>query len=451
MSHIMKLWQEPNYKGINLNIYEILNSYLLTRQIIVNQEKLKKLGYTKKEFLLFLINFYNNIICEIKSDNYQDDIILYRGEYRKNNNKFNYKIGDIFIYNTVSSFTDTINFAYNFSQNIYEAERLLFQIKFPKKYKKKKLITNMITFDKETGVTTHMNESEFLIPPNCYYQIIDIQTLNYVGNIKVIKAEIIFQEIHMQLDENDIYINKKIVNKLIDNFKDVGYDNFIYKLKKEQEYISLLNKLKKFSIPKDLYYILIVNKQWPVDEKIFNLVEKSNKSNWKQIAKQMAKYKFTIHNYELEQGFEYVNKIFNGLKLLKQIKFKMIDNIILYKGFYNIENSFNEDPNKKMKNNNIYNNQLCRLDMKEYLYEDMYYDQPRATLEKNNKKVLQYYDTIIKMNCSNVKIAVNETFNSYGETHVILFAPLNITVVKQTNIENKFKYPVKIIEINATS
>ena len=467
VNSIISLWQNPNYLNILLNFYKIVNKYLNTGIINVSDKILEKIDMNKIEFEAFIIKYINSL-NKILYKKSMESIILYRGEIRS---EFNIKMNDILLYKNFHSSTDSISFAFNFSkysnlETDFSKIRLLLVLKIPNGFNYIKLNKPLIYYNEKSKITDYYNEYEYLIPPNCYYQVTNVVKL--ANNVRLVKAILIKQEKYIipeikayngDLTENKVknnfYIPIQPSLKNLTDFKDLHTNNFISQFYKYYKCLEILDNLKDYHIPNILFKML----SNPLYSNFFNLnisiiLEYGNKINDDNFLNIM---------YTLEQlGFPYKKKdlikpqiYIKTLKALANSNISSLNYISNMKVFYS-ENNYNmsiEKPkfikllDEKPEGNYKYILECSAIPECNYydcVINDIY---PNLTLEKNNKKTLIYIKYIVEFELNNIKIAISDESKNMFINKVLLIPNFTYKVISKVKSKNKFNKEIIIYKI----
>lgn len=442
---IFDLWQNPYHNNVLINFYNIVNSYLrkelnendITKDIL-NSFNIK----TYNEFIIFLntyIKNLKNIIYKNKNTHYT---ILYRGEHRK---KFNFNKNDIIVYNNFHSTTDNIYIAYGFSQNLNDNfQRILFIIYYPKNSVFKKLYNKMTVYNDTENITETINENEYLIPPNSYYQILHIEKI--YNNVIVVKMQLLLQD----KNNNEFILQPK-------NLKIFNDKNFIELKKLSVNYkneIKQLTNFKKYTIHNDLYELLFDennNNVLLLDlNKIIKNIDSIDDKNIKTILNNIKKLGIGYYDYDLVNPKNYIKKI-KTIKLLKNIEFNKFTGI-LYSGFFNVDNVLQKyEFIQIIENNNsgIFDKIIkTKINDSYYLYDDLHNNIfPTGTLQKNNKKITQYFKYVIKFIVKNIEIVVCKNIEHFYQSFILLVSKFNFNILSKKKFKNKFNFNCIFYEI----
>ena len=179
--------------------------------------------------------------------------------------------------------------------------------------------------------------------------------------------------------------------------------------------VDILFNMHKYSVPINIYDILCMEyneNMFNLDiRRIYLLSREITDENIKDIARKNERLGLTYTNYELSHYKIYKNKI-DTINQLMNFNFNIISDIILYAGYFNLSDYF-EEPEfiKVISNLNINDNfiwkkvLLTSIIPSRFLYDDIYsYDYPTKTIQKNNQTILKYYSNIIEFQVDQVKI-----------------------------------------------
>jgi len=466
VNSIISLWQNPNYLNILLNFYIIVNKYLNTGIINVSDIILDKIDMNKIEFEAFIIKYINSL-NKILYKKPMESIILYRGEIRS---EFDIKINDILLYKNFHSSTDSISFAFNFSkysnlETDFSKIRLLLVLKIPNGFNYIKLNKPLINYNEKSKITDYYNEYEYLIPPNCYYQVTNVVKL--ANNVRLVKAILIKQEKYIipeikayngDLTENKVknnfYIPTQPSLKNLNDFKDLHTNNFISQFYEYYKYLEILDNLKDYHIPNILFKML----SNPLYSNFFNLnisiiLEYGNKIN-------DDNFFYIMHTLK-QLGFPYKKKdlikpqiYIKTLKALANSNISSLNYINNMKVFYSEYNNISNEKPKFIKlldekPEGIYKYILeCSV-----IPECNYYDcvindiYPNLTLEKNNKKTLIYIKYIVEFELNNIKIAISDESKNMFIDKVLLIPNFTYKVISKVKSKNKFNKEIIIYKI----
>ncbi len=448
--NIYSLWQNEFYNGVRLVFYRLVNQYLWTGKIKIDNTILEKMKISKKDLEMFIKKYINKmtdlLYLKPKKKN-----ILYRGEIRDN---FNFMIGDVLIYNNFHSTTNNISFALKFSElyNKTSNTTIIFSFEIPEGFYYNKLSKTLVHYNKEFNTTYYINEYEFLIPPNAYYRITNVFDLP--RKIKIVKAVLVLQD--KFLSTNDLlYVNKELKYDIIEDFDDPSTDKFIEELYRFDKMIEVLNRMNKYHIDDDIYLILRNNsKIFKYDtEKIQYIATSTNIDNYKENIESFKKLGFDYYNKKI---YEDINAYIKGIQYFGYYNlhnFKYIDNFKLYMGVENVYNNLNEPTIiKRFKSEKIGiidRILYCELSPDCYLYNCPYNDyKPNITIEKNKIKTTQYIKSIIEFELFNVKIGISNKIKLKNETEILVIPNFKYIIKKIESNKNKFNEPIDIYYID---
>lgn len=456
LESIISLWQDPYYSDILLNYYSIVNGYLNTGKVYISEKKLEELGLTMGEITDFTIKYINSLI-NILYKVPRDSTILYRGELRSD---LKIKVNDILLYKNFHATSDSISFAFNFSKYSYnetkfDKTRLVLALKIPNGFYYLKLDRSLKYINKD-GINEYYNEFEYLIPPNCYYQVTDVVNLSH--NVKLVKAILIKQEKFIISEPGLNYLYTPIqpqIKKSLSDFRDPNVKSFIEEFKRYYQSIEILYKLKDYHIPNDLFQMLKSN----LYRNFFNL----NTSLIIEYARQINDNNFLNIMYTLEQlGFPYSKKdlvkperYINRLKALASSNIMVLNYVDDMKVYYS-ENNFTstleipsliklleEQPEGRYK----YILECSAIPDCFYyncVTNDIY---PNCLLEKNKKKTLIYTKYIIEFQISNVKIAISDQCKNLFNNQLLLIPNFDYKVLSKSKSKNKFGKDIVIYKV----
>jgi hypothetical protein len=445
-NQIINLWQNPDYNEQFINFYSLVNKYLRRIEITIKDEWLVGLKLNSKkdfyDFMIYYINKLTNIIYKnisIKTE------IFYRGEYRKS---FNYKKGDVLFYSTFQSVTKSISTAFKFAQSTPPDIKILFVIEIPKGFHYKILSTRLKTYDYKQKITYMTDEKEYIVMPNTYYIIVD--KFQIYNNVNVIKINLYHQE-YYQIENEELY-KPKIENQnsyKIKNFNCGELNKFIKKNVKYQKMILILNSMPDYKINKLFYKELndynnsnIFN----LDMSLINqLITYTNESNIKNNAEEIKVLGLGYYDYQLKNVSKYKKRILR-VNILLNTDFKIIKNLTVYAGYYNINDSFkNPDfiewiKNKKINEEFDYSQILItHLVADKFLYNDIYNgDYPHQKIKKINNTKIMYYKYVVKFYLTNIKICICSTHNFEKDNNIILIPNYKMKIIEKNKKLNKF-------------
>ena len=457
LSTIISLWQNPYYSNILLNFYNIINRYLNGGGIIISEKILDELNLIKEEFEEFTIKYINSL-TNILYKNPKDSIILYRGETRSD---IDIKLHDILLYKNFHSTTDSISFGFKFSlqqnsKSDIKKNKLLLVLKIPKGFHYIKL-NKPIVYNNNNNITEFYNEYEYLIPPNCYYQVTNIYKLS--DNIILIKAILIKQEKYIipSSDPNLIYTpNQPSIKKNLKDFTNDAISNFIVQFKYYYHSLELLDKLKDYHISHILFQMLSSS----LYSNFFNLnigiildyANKINDNNFLNIMYTLDQFGFHYKKKDLVKPEIYINT----LKKLASSNILSLNYIYNMKVFYSANNfNFNMEKPKfiKLLDENSDGKYKYILECST-IPDCSYYDcvsnniYPNLTLEKNNKKTLIYTKYIVEFNLSNVKIAISNLSKQMFINKILLIPNFTYKVKSKVKSKNKFGKNIIIYQVD---
>ncbi len=450
--NILSIWQNEFYNEIHLALYSIVNKYLWTGKIVISETILEQLKTNRKDFEIFLIKYINELI-NILYKKKRNSIILYRGETREN---FDIKVNDVLIYNNFHSTCDNISFALGFSEMYVKPNKsnqnIIMVFELPDGSHYKKLSKTLIHYNKKYDVTYYIDEFEYLIPPNCYYRVTAIYDLP--RQIKIVKAKLILQE-RFNLVNNIIYTNKEIKYEELDDFEDESTENFIYEFERYDKMIEVLNRMEKYHIDDDIYYILSNNeKLFTIDfENIKQIASTTTIENYKDNLKILQKLGLHTWNKKLNDELESYVKGIQYFGFYNLDNFKRISNFKLYMGIENVTNSLKEPKFiEKIKNNKtgtIDKILYCEIAPDCYLYNCPYNDyKPNIQIQKDKIKITQYTKYIIEFMLFDVKIAISDNIKWRYDTTVLLIPNYKYNLRNIVKNRNKFEEPIEIIQID---
>jgi hypothetical protein len=464
---ILRLWQSPSYKKADIGIFYIVNKYLLNKkldeddQFIKNVMDVLKLNFNK--FHKFLVEYINRLssLLFLNNNKLTDSIILYRGEGRK---KFDHKVGDILTYNTFHSTTTKIELAAGFSHihTSKKFKRILFCIKYNAGAYCKKLTTKMSYYDSFTKVHVNINEFEYLVPPNSYYCITDINNSN---GIIFVKMRLILQD-HSILTTDSFYKNK-LINKTCKNFNDTAINKFIGKLEDDKLNYKHLRKMKKYHINEALYDVLTsyahrgifgmdLDKAKSIILKFKSKYDPKNNKNILKLIKKLYEIGLRVARHTdiifTKDYYKYIVSRYKSILKLNINKFKSISKT-LYVGYHNVDLAMDkyEFVNELNNNNGTFNNYdkilIAQLTNKCFLYDCADEFEPTVGLKKNDKSINQYYQHIIKLKLYDVKIAVCKIQKYPHQNSIIILPPFLWKLNKKTKKVNKFGKTIYFYDI----
>jgi len=459
---IIGLWQNPDYNKKYLDLYKLVNMYLLNKEFKIKQEYLDAIKVNSNEEFYDFLNYYINKLSNIIAKNISDkDIILYRGEAR---HEFNYGIGDVIFYPTFHSASSSISVAYKFAEcwNIEidkPCVKILYVFDLPAKSYYKKLDTLLQTYNYDHNITYLIDEKEYLIIPNSYYVIVDKQII--YNNVIVIKMKLIFQDIKKDNKDFKSYVPLKLIptNEQLDYFTDKKLDHFKQLTENYSDMVNIILSMSEYNVSIDIYDILYLEKYsnlFNLDIKqIYKLSKDINEINIKNIAKRIRKLGIEYTNYELSNSKNYIKKIDTMYNIISY-NFKIINDINLYVGFNNINRLFEEDTfikkiSKLNTNDRLIWDQILvtQLIPSKYYYNDIYNDDyPRMNIIKDNKKVLRYYSHVIEFVIDKAKICICNNHYHDFENNIIIIPKNNCILLSKEIKYNKFNLQYNYYKIS---
>jgi hypothetical protein len=453
---IIDLWQNPDYNETYINFYSLVNKYLRGIEFEVKSEWLVAMKLqSKKDFYDFIIYYINKLTNIIYKNVSLEKKIFYRGENRKN---FNYKVGDVLFYSTFQSVSTSISTAYKFSESVSNT-KLLFAIEIPSGFYYKQLHTRLKIYNYKDKITKIIDEKEYIIMPNSYYVILEINKI--YNNVNLIKTRLCEQK-YYQIINSELYKQEDITikNKNYKNFNSKELNNFIIKSLKYQKMINTLNSMKDYQINRD-FYLEMENENFSnmfnIDIDSINLtINKINDFNIKETYEQIKKLGIGYYDYELNSIDKYRKKI-DRINILINTDFKKIDRLTVYAGLKNIDETFKKPEfielikSKKIGEEFVYDKIIkSNLEIDKFLYNDIYNnDYPHTKIKKNNSTKLIYYKYIFQFNLTNVKISLCTTHPFEYYNNIILIPNYKMKIIKKIKKDNKYKlsYILYIIDI----
>lgn len=467
---ILQLWQSPTYKKANIGIFYIVNRYLLNKKLDENDQFVKsvmdvlKLNFNK--FHKFLVQYINRLssLLFLNNNKLTKSIILYRGEGRK---KFDHKVGDILTYNTFHSTTTKIELAAGFSHTYTSKKfkRILFSIKYNTGAYCKKLTKKMSYYDSFTKVYVDVNEFEYLVPPNSYYCITNINNSN---GIIFIKMRLILQERSFLTIES--FYKNKIINKTCKSFNDVEINKFINKLEDDKLNCKHLRKMKKYHINEALHDVLMnyahrgifgldLDKAKSIILKFKSKYDPKNNKNILKLIQKLYEIGIRVarHTDILSKDYyKYIVSRYKSIFKLNINKFKSISKT-LYVGYHNVDWAMDkyEFVNELSNNNGTFNNYnkilIAQLTNKCFLYDCTDEFEPVVSLKKNDRSINQYYQHIIKLKLHDIKIATCKIQKYPQQNSIIILPPFLWKLNKKTKKVNKFGQTIYFYDITVVT
>lgn len=445
-SEIINLWQNPDYNEKFINFYLLVNKYLRGMTLEVKDEWLIGLKLnSKKDFNDFMIYYINKLTNIIYKNVSVEKKIFYRGEHRKN---FNYQIGDTLFYSTFQSVSTSISTAFKFGEIDNRDVKLLFIINIPEGFHYKSLTTRLKTYNYKEKITYLIDEKEYIVMPNTYYVIVD--KFKIYNNVNVIKIRLYRQEYH-QIINSELYRedNKLPKPEKMLNFNSPELNKFIKKSVRYQKMINKFNSMKSYQIGK--YFYCEMNdynnsNMFNLDMSVINkIVEEIDESNIKNKAEEIKKLGLGYYDYQIKNISKYKKRI-ERINILLNTQFKIINNLIVYAGFYNINTLFKKPEfieyikNKKINEEFEYKNILItHLEADKFLYKDIYNnDYPYKKLKKGNNTKLMYYKYLVKFYLSSVKICVSSTHDFEYKNNIILIPNYRMKIIEKNCKINNF-------------
>jgi len=461
---VLSLWQNPMYKKKNIALFYTVNRYLLNKKldkddtIVTNTCNTLKLNFDK--FHKFLVEYINKLSALLYKNNNKlsESMILYRGEMRKH---FDYKVGNILVYNTFHSMTTQIEIAAGFSQSfaLKNHKRILFCIKFNKNSYCKKLINKMTYYDSITKVHVQSDEFEYLVPPNSYYCITNITKFN---DIIFVKMRLLLQD-HSILTTSSFY-NNKILSKTCSDFKEHKINIYVNKLHNSKNINAQLMKMKKYHIKESLHDVLVnyahrnifnldLSKSKNIISKLKTKYDAKNNKKISNALKKLDKLGIKVARYDDTISKDYYRYIISRLKATMHLninKFRPIT-ITLYAGYHNVDlamDKYDFINEITTSNSNIYNKIItAQVTNNCFLYNCDSEFMPTITLQKDDNKIIVYYQHIIKLNLADVKIAICKTQYPY-QHEIIIVPPFCWNLNKKIKMKNKFDQPIFYYDID---
>jgi hypothetical protein len=423
IKQILKLWQEPEYNGVVVNLYEFVNNWLRGEPIDVTDDVLRAFSFENKERFIEFLKLYSSklyrYILKHRSTEYK---VFYRGEHRKD---YDGQIGDEIFYKNFHSASKDICLAFGMSSNIENHKRIMFVIYLPIGSSFLELKTKMITYNKKDNIKEIHNENEIILPMNSKYIIINKEKL---GDVSVYK-----------------------ITPTGEYFKDDKYDIFKENFKKYWKIINKLRTLKRYFINENLFDLLsdsnideLFNKPDNIN-KMINICEKIKpEDDIKYIAESLKELGIGYYDHELKYRDYYLSKVCS-IKYLPQTKFKFYNGIV-YVGYLNFNKLLQKYKFIEYLENNktdIYNNILIgQLTDDLFAYNSIGRCKSTQELERDNKKILIYYKYICRINLKKIKIGVCEKINSnnfdFYQTYVLILPAFKITIDKIKKMRNKY-------------
>ncbi len=429
--NIISLWQNPYYKDVLFNIYKIVNNFLRTGEIKINQSKLNKLDIKIDFFEEFLIKYINKITNILYKDE-QDNIIVYRGENRET---FEINSNDILLYKNFHSTSNNISLAYNFSLSKTKPnnKRLILVLKIPKGFYYKKLDKPVKYINDKDQIIEYHDEFEYLVPPNSYYQVTKV--INLTERVILIKAVMIRQEKYIFSSIKDKYIEKAPVIRKVKDFTDKNSEEFIEEFYNYYRSLSILNKLDKYQIRHKIFSLIKKSYQ--------NLIFTHDVNNLGELIE--------LFENDFNEDTDILNKSITNVRNIPQEIFS-ISKIKVYAGIYNINWKFNTPKIIKMFDENktgIYNQIIVAKIIPDCFYYDCVVNNmyPTTSLEKDRHKELVYTKYILELELNNVKILVSKEPEFYYETSILLLPFFKYELTQVVKTKNKFNLPLSIYKI----
>jgi hypothetical protein len=449
---MINLWQNPDYNEKYINFYSIVNQYLLGKNINVNKNWLIALELQNEiDFFNFIVYYINKLTKIIHKNPSVKKQIFFRGEYRET---FNYNVNDIVFYSTFQSLTTSLTTAFKFTETFNEKHQtLLFVLELNVGSYYKKLNTKLKYHNYKDKITQIIDENEFLLMANSYYQIVDKQ---YYGKLIIVKMKLCYQDFH-QIVNGQLYKKLDIVkSKNITNFNCPDLNIFLKKNIVYQEIILKLVSLKKHNIGVNYYYVLIdpyLSNIFTLDiEAIMNLYNSINEYNFNEIKEEIKTLGIGYYDYQTIE--EYKHTILTINMLIGSV-YIPVDKLTVYSGFKNIDAQYKKDifiqSIEKIKLNEIFQYDdilISYLSQTPYLYDDIYNDIPTQQVVKNNKYTKIYYKYLIQFNLSNVKICTCSEHNLYLQNQIILIPSNKMKIVNKSYSTNKFNLSIVYYEID---
>jgi hypothetical protein len=454
---IVNLWQTTIHNKKSISLYYIVNQYLLTKKLNEDYQykhAMKVLKVSKKDSFSFIINYINRLTSILfkSSNKLQSGIILYRGETRKH---FNYKVNDIITYNTFHSATSKIEIGVGFTQNFEHTnhKRVLFCIKYDAGAYCKKMTIGMTYYTSSSRVTTSVNEFEYLLPPVSHYCITEITKIG--TDILCVKMRCLEQK-HLLLTLDTFY-NDEPTAKKCKNFEDRTIQKYENILNASAKKFRQIVKMKKYHISEPLYDVLQMGKNGSIFtldlkkvNKLFSKLDAKydphQSKNVIQIIKKIKKVGMEILP-SVTSEFDY-NFFYTRMKSINNLdinKFKSIS-MTCYSGYCNVDQNIKPYHFVTMINTNdvmTYDKIiLAQLDASCFLYECDEISEPHVVLSKDNKKILQFYQHIIKLNLHDVKIAVHSNPKYMYQSNIIILPPFRYELNKKTKSVNKLGHVI---------
>ncbi len=440
--NIISLWQNPYYSDVLLNMYKIVNNFLIKREIKVSKTKFEKLDIDMNFFKDFLIKYINSI-TNILYKSPKKSIIVYRGENRES---FDVKENDILFYKNFHSTSYNISTSFNFSINIVKPEnlRIVLALEIPDGFYYEKLNKPVEYYNKKYDIKEFYDEYEYLIPPNSYYQITKIIKLS--NRLVLVKAVLIRQEKYIFAGPEDYYIPTQPKVKKINDFPDKNINTFVLQFKRYEKTLLVLENMKEYQIPHKLYLFIkkyqkniIVKKEIDELNELIELIESINEN---------------IIN-ELGQDDDFNNDT-NSIRKINirnlSLDIKKISDIKVYTGIDNINFKL-----EKMKISNIFKDKktgiLDKVIVSKLIPDCYYYDCvindmfPRTSILKNKKKITIYTKFILELELINVRILITQNPELYYDTTVLLIPRFEYKVVKVVKSKNKYNLPIYIVKV----
>lgn len=453
-SQVINLWQNPDYNGKFINYYSLVNKYLRREKIKIESDYLDGLKIkTQDEFYDFMIYYTNKLTNIIYKNTSTEKEIFFRGEHRK---EFNYKVGDTLFYPTFQSVSASVSTAYKFSE--YESRiKILFVIQINKGFHYKALTTRLKIYNYARKITKYIDEKEYLLMPNSYYTIVEINMIEQ--NFLIVKLDLFFQD-YYQIDNRELYEQKNLVNP-VKKFNSSIADNFIKKYFQYKKIIEKLNSMEKYKIAKKYYDELIDEERADIFnlpiEQIQLISQTINILNIKEKVKEIKDLGLKFYKKIVSDISKYKESILT-IQMIRAIEYNSVNNLSVYIGFNNYDKNFNRPKFVNLVKQNEKNIKfsyerilITNLTDKKFLYSDMYNDEyPHCTLKKKSNSKLIYYKYLFKLNLSNVKICVCSSHYYEYENNIILIPNFSMEIINKTKLLNKYDLEYEYWEINVS-
>ncbi len=462
---IIKLWQNPYYKNVLLNIFSVVNYYLWNNKLRIEKslfESLnKEFGMSTIDFEKFVINYINSL-TKILYKTPQESIILYRGESRSILPDF--KKGDIMLYKNFHSTSDNISFAYNFSLITSSSKyKLLLVLKIPSGYHYRKLNKSLEFTNSKLKITEYYDEFEYLIPPNSYYRVVSVTKLS--ENTFVIKGLMVLQEKH--LIEGTEYRSKELPLERTKDFKDTNYDKFVKEYKNYEKSLESLKKLYEFQINQTVYSILSRSNNEDIFKLDLDFIQEKSKliteETYQDVLTELERVGFIITENKSKNKSQSKSQIDLTIKKLRNLAFfdfnsiQRVEKLKVYTGYDNY--LLNLQVHSLISQFEKSDVGTINLTIKTNIIPDCYYYNcvtndmyPRVSIKKNGKKTLIYKKHIIEFYLKNVKIVTSDQIVSRNDSYILLIPNFEYKIIEKIHGKNKFglkiiQYKIELVGI----